>query len=530
MNNDFQQIKDPVWVKQSEEYVNRFLSEKNLPYRLDVQASCATTTSFQSVMLCCIQLIDANSVVEDFKKEVPKILEKLGYPYNLRTGKWAACTTPHNWPKLLFVLRWVVELCHIMDVCKQDKWDVPENPDSCVALDKELEFYFDWRDKKCNMEDILEKFTEEINEESGKEITEYKKLLDEVERDRVVLVETLKRKEAQKEKIVQLENSKRMISQMQSTIRDLEEKSADLQNNIDCQIIKQQGLDKQQAALESNLKEVQRQIDEQPMTSEEVKNMKTRLNDLTERQEENLLGIVYHERQNKDLSENVLTQYTSHLVPYMNKFNQLAKELNFSSKAEGGAVFEIDAPQFDDFLNNGIHIGNAKTVPNTLEKQIAGCQREELELKKNMEELKLKNHDLKNQLDVLKNSQNLLEKNILDHHNERKEMRIRNQEELNSLRNLCNKKSSENENQRQAIKYEAEAKDKELQSLITERNDMQREREDFLQKQQNEINPQIYEFMNLMKTMDDSLDEEIAAAESHLADLTSGGDNSESPI
>ena len=49
-----------------------------------------------------------------------------------------------------------------MDICKKDHWVVPENPDSSISLDRELEFYNEWL-KTQNMDDILEKYTEEVS-------------------------------------------------------------------------------------------------------------------------------------------------------------------------------------------------------------------------------------------------------------------------------------------------------------------------------------------------------------------------------
>ena len=82
--NDFDGIKDPTWVRESEELVQQFLEEKNSE-QLDFQTcgGCIiervpTTTSFQKAMIYCIQLIDPNSMIEEFKSDVPKILDKLG--------------------------------------------------------------------------------------------------------------------------------------------------------------------------------------------------------------------------------------------------------------------------------------------------------------------------------------------------------------------------------------------------------------------------------------------------------------------
>lgn len=528
--NDFQRIKDPAWVRESHEVVQKFLQEKSLSKLQFISGSpCATTSSFKQVMENCLQLIDPNSIIGDFKSDVPKILEKLGYPFRLNSGQWADCTTPANWPKLLFVLRWVVELCNYMDICKEDQWIVPEDPNSCVSLEKELEFYYEYI-KSNNMDDILERYTEEVNEAGKEEMIEYEKLLVEVEKDRAALALAKKDKEIQQLGIMKLNEHRRRIEQTNSEIEGFKEKNSTLKMDIKCEDLEYQSLNEKKLSLGGRLEEVHRKIENQPMTSQELEDLKNRLSDLNDKFEETDLNLVYEKRQNRDLGEHLRSQF-GNLVPIVNKFNELAKELGFTdSDSSGDALFEIETSLFDDFVKNGMNIGNAKEVVKVLETAKAQSENEVLEMKKNMKIVELHNHNLNNELEVLKNKRLLLEKNLMDIWEERKKMKIKFQEELKKLQIQCENKSFENKNNQHEIQLQTQAKRKELQSLKQEMADMKERRELSFQQMAQRINPEIFEMTTLVKEVDEMCKEDIDNLMEHLHWLEDCGTDDESFI
>jgi len=523
--NDFNGIKDPTWVRESEEVVQQFLEEKNSE-QLDFQTcgGCIiervpTTTSFQKAMIYCIQLIDPNSMIEEFKSDVPKILDKLGYPYRLNSGHWAGCTTPSYWPKLLYVLRWVVELCQYMDICKKDHWVVPEKPDSSISLDRELEFYSEWL-KTQNMDDILEKYTEEVNEESKEEMLQFEHLQKEVEEDRAQLAEAIKRKEAQKSKILQLREAKRMIAETNSEIETVKEKISTMKTKIECKDIQIQSSVAAKLTLEKRMEDVQKKIEDQPMTSQEVEDLKSRLTELEDKTQESDLRKSYLHKNNRDMEENCRSQYTQFVSPYSNKFSQLAKELGFSSADYAGdVVFEIDPPQFADFLKNGINAGNVEEVTRLLDEAKSASEREESQSKEKMEVMNLNNHNLTNELEVLKRKQDLLEKDLRSIWDERKKMKIKNQEEIAKLQMQCEQQSFDSENKLEAIKYEAQAKEKELQSLKQEMKDMKAKRDQDLWQLQMKENPEILAITELVQEVDEMCKEQLQTLKQTLENL-----------
>uniref|UniRef100_A0A915MSG6 Kinetochore protein NDC80 n=1 Tax=Meloidogyne javanica TaxID=6303 RepID=A0A915MSG6_MELJA len=66
-----------------------------------------------------------------FNEEVVKLLNGLGYPYNLKNSTMQTMTTPSMWPTMLAVLEWLVNFVELeqtlhddMRVGDQEKWQL----------------------------------------------------------------------------------------------------------------------------------------------------------------------------------------------------------------------------------------------------------------------------------------------------------------------------------------------------------------------------------------------------------------------
>ena len=47
------------------------------------------------------------------EEEIPARLKDMGYPFSVKPSLIISCGSPHNWPKLLGVLRWMIELTDV---------------------------------------------------------------------------------------------------------------------------------------------------------------------------------------------------------------------------------------------------------------------------------------------------------------------------------------------------------------------------------------------------------------------------------
>jgi SMC interacting uncharacterized protein involved in chromosome segregation len=70
----------------------------------------------QSIILQFLyKKIDPNYLFSDkLEDEIPLLFKQLRYPYAVQKSAIFSCGSPHNWPKLLGALVWLVELANMM--------------------------------------------------------------------------------------------------------------------------------------------------------------------------------------------------------------------------------------------------------------------------------------------------------------------------------------------------------------------------------------------------------------------------------
>lgn len=83
-------------------------------YDLPISPKILTNPSskdFQSIFTFLIRQIDPTfSFQKRFEDEIPVLLKRLGYPFNISKSALSAVGSPHTWPALLGVLTWLLEL------------------------------------------------------------------------------------------------------------------------------------------------------------------------------------------------------------------------------------------------------------------------------------------------------------------------------------------------------------------------------------------------------------------------------------
>merc|ERR1719270_2902084 len=98
-------------------------------------------------------------------------------------------------------------------------------------------------------------------------------------------------------------------------------------------------------------------------------------------------------------------------------------------------------------------------------------------------------------------------------------MKKKNQEELAKLQMQCDQQSFQSENKLEAMKYEAQAKEKELQSLKQEMEDMKAKRDQDLWQLQTNVNPEILAITELVQEVDEMCKEQLQTLTQTLENL-----------
>lgn len=102
-----------------------YLSMAGFPYPLSIkQLTAPSNKDFLKIFEFLYRQLDPNfsfsSVTKKDKNvtiedEIPHILKTIRYPYAISKSSIISCGSPHNWPKLLAMLNWMVEVIRYME-------------------------------------------------------------------------------------------------------------------------------------------------------------------------------------------------------------------------------------------------------------------------------------------------------------------------------------------------------------------------------------------------------------------------------
>lgn len=116
-------VKDPrdlgtkAHIVQNIKEVVTFLATHAFPMEVSAKMLHSPSTQlFVDILEFLISHIDGNFEFDDWVKELPPLLDFLGYPFKVRKMTLQNIGSPHAWPYLLGVLVWLIELINYRDV------------------------------------------------------------------------------------------------------------------------------------------------------------------------------------------------------------------------------------------------------------------------------------------------------------------------------------------------------------------------------------------------------------------------------
>lgn len=109
-------LSDKAFKNQNIKNLMEFLVVNQFPYPVSEQRLRGPSTrEFVEIFQFVYERLDPCFPWTKLKPEdeIPTLLKSIGYPYSIKPSLIISCGSPHNWPKLLGVLTWMIELTDV---------------------------------------------------------------------------------------------------------------------------------------------------------------------------------------------------------------------------------------------------------------------------------------------------------------------------------------------------------------------------------------------------------------------------------
>eukprot|EP00049_Salpingoeca_infusionum_P009750 m.165752 g.165752 ORF g.165752 m.165752 type:complete len:666 (+) comp14431_c1_seq31:81-2078(+) len=276
------------------------------------------------------------------EEEIPLILKNIGYPFPVKSSLVISCGSPHNWPKLLGALQWMVELVQFT-ACRDAREVIVRAQDADQEMSQNAEeeeaevLFLDYSEKAYNAflqdegakeafeDDLRESFqsrNQEIAEEFERLTEENEELMQQTEElDRVMppLEELRKKKQAftsDKAKFDQFIET--LQGKMEKNQQKLERASAELQHQ-------QSELQRLQQINE----ELKAKRDAQKMTPQDVERIRSQQRQLDRSIASNVQRKELAEKETWKLESNISKQ-EERVERTLAEWNRLCLELGLT--------------------------------------------------------------------------------------------------------------------------------------------------------------------------------------------------------
>lgn len=512
-----EQLGDPKWKNESVEIIISFLLKNNFQ-KADLKASYLKNPPsqklFQQIVLFILDLLHVSTDHRDFSKDIPTRIVDLGYPVSLKShlkSSYWGLPQNFNWPQLLAVIRWLVELTESLDELDENSSNEIMN----AGLDFSKEKWFLTVDemadyhKRHTLDNVLskEQMFEEIRRNLKMKNDSFLKEYEESERKNADLKREAERVNEQK----RLHNERnRKLKGLEMDANRFQEQNQTLQKEIALERqdseLKKKELSGIKLQIEENLAEVKSlkgRIESQEMTVEEARKTKQKKSFLGEHIDEADMQLEYEKTREANSSQSLKQEYET-LKKHFQNYNKYGIELQIMpahAKYAHCQVFQIQIPCLSDFPNYEYSMDLPKIEKNlkTLEDQFVtnseraatekeSCSRQVHKLKQETQTMKMKKQDLERLLERCSREQIELKK---EHDAKKKRKAI-------ELENLQNTDSEKYEDTKRKLK-EKKNNVKLLEKEHTDRGAIWKKRKKALEE---ELYPQIKKFMNLIKEFD----------------------------
>ncbi|CAD7698416.1 unnamed protein product [Ostreobium quekettii] len=114
INADPRPLKDPEFIKSQQELVMAFLESKGDIHGLSAKALCAPSGKEFRIIISALQRVldpRCRNVPPKVEDQVPTLLRRLRYPFQVSKSALSAVGAPHSWPPILGSVAWLVT-CH----------------------------------------------------------------------------------------------------------------------------------------------------------------------------------------------------------------------------------------------------------------------------------------------------------------------------------------------------------------------------------------------------------------------------------
>ncbi|EGD72192.1 hypothetical protein PTSG_00214 [Salpingoeca rosetta] len=344
-------LSDKGYKQQSIKELMEFLVYNQFPKAISEQRlKGPSTREFVEIFQFVYERLDpcfpwAKLKAED---EIPTLLKAIGYPFSVKPSLIISCGSPHNWPKLLGALRWMIELTDFLEDHKDNILRLLISQAQLLSADREGDFFgtADSEEMLETLQFILE--TAETFRQHGEDGMLPSLEPEAVEEKRMQVIEE---REALKAESEQLRAQRDELESASSRLPKLRQKKAEVES--DCEQLTQElakgrqseeRYDKRIAELQQFLearkeelanvqarkRKLQETCDAQDMQREQFEQVQTEL----ARLKTDLKSTRFQIRQRKDdvkAKQDAVAQKEQQLIELLNDYNHLVCELGLTS-------------------------------------------------------------------------------------------------------------------------------------------------------------------------------------------------------
>ncbi|KAJ3128144.1 kinetochore-associated Ndc80 complex subunit ndc80 [Nowakowskiella sp. JEL0407] len=468
-------IRDKQWQNSAIRNLISFLVQMGYPESINPKMlSPPTQKDFQSVFrFTYMQLDPTYNYTKKFEEEVPAILKGLRYPFveQITKNHIISVGTMHAWPHMLAMLTWLVEL--VMCVKEMENEDIfldNETEDEAVIAEKEFFEFLQRSYHRFMSDDSYEDMDDDLAQQKNMESAER---LEKLKNDNEILSKELRDltskepplKEAQGHHGILLSDKGKFMKY----IDHLEEKKEKLiaANASITEEIQQKEM--QLKILAQKKEDLSNQVNEQPISVEAVKEMKSQIDQLRKSVRE-LEASTANLRTKSWDNELKITKKVDNLEMLAKQFNDLAHELRILSDDTS-----LNAPT--QTFNNTLFSGDVRPLITELELNIHGTRVEKvfsLDLKNGIKPMlaKLKQQYNKALFNAQEESNSLQEAldNLTDQNAERLD-------EIEALKSRIIKTDQKFEEMKQSTKLKTSNMNAEIEALEQKVSFMRKENE-----------------------------------------------------
>lgn len=326
-----------------------YLTSHSYPFPISPKTlTTPTAKEFTTLIQYLFQKLDPTlKTLGKVEDEVPALLKRVGYPFQISKSALFAVGSPHSWPAVLAAVTWLVELLNYLDKVEVS---FPASFDDRQRGEREFYEYISGAykhflagdDQRCQeaeseQQQQCREREQVVAEETGKVRAELQQTVREIERLRAEPSPLLAAKEQKAEAASEVEKQMRALENLQAYKATLQKKIQDKQADVAAR-------EKELASFLQANEELRQQLSAQTINKSEVNKW------LNERvKEQKVLESLRAQREELDAQVLKLELQVEHALQALQeaarRYNTLADRLRIipaTAKRAAGIAFELE--------------------------------------------------------------------------------------------------------------------------------------------------------------------------------------------